>query len=115
MASKKEKAKKGEDKLGLEELSIDNFAYQTLHTRKYTSRKPYAPPPPGLMSAFIPGTITEVFVTEGQPVKKGDKLVILEAMKMLNEIMAPFDGVIKSVLVQKDDKVTKNQPLIEIE
>lgn len=113
MPSKKVKEKAGKP-VSMDELSIDNFAYQTLYTKKYATRKPYAPPPAGLMSAFIPGTITDVFVSEGQQVKKGDKLLILEAMKMLNEIMAPFDGEIKSIMVQKGDKVTKNQPLIEL-
>ncbi|MBK9291346.1 MAG: acetyl-CoA carboxylase biotin carboxyl carrier protein subunit [Bacteroidetes bacterium] len=99
----------------MNELNIDSFAYKTLHTRKFLMRKPYAPPAPGLVAAFIPGVITEVFVSEGQTVKKGDKLVILEAMKMLNEIMAPIDGTVKSVSVKSGDKVTKNQPLIELE
>lgn len=115
MASKKEKEKKGAKAPVMEELSIDNFAYQTLLTKKFSLRKPYAPAHPGLINAFIPGIITEIFVAEGQKVKRGDKLLILEAMKMLNEIMAPFDGQVKAIQVQKGDKVAKNQPLLELE
>ncbi|HMM10530.1 MAG TPA: acetyl-CoA carboxylase biotin carboxyl carrier protein subunit [Bacteroidales bacterium] len=114
MSNKKDKANKESQSSELEDLNIDNFAYLTRITRKYSARKPYAPPPPGLMTAFIPGIITEVFVTENQQVQKGDKLVTLEAMKMLNEIRSPFDGTVKSVMVQKGDKVTKNQSLIEL-
>ncbi len=48
----------------------------------------------------MPGTILKVNVANGQAVKKGDVLMILEAMKMENEIMAPSDGTIASVNVQ---------------
>jgi biotin carboxyl carrier protein len=115
MANKNNKVTKREKLQELDELSIDNLAYKTLHTRKYLSRKPYTPPIPGLLTAFIPGTIIDVFVKEGQQVNKGDKLVTLEAMKMLNEIRAPFDGIVKTISVQPGDKVTKNCPLIDLE
>ena len=49
----------------------------------------------------MPGTINAVKVANGQSVKKGDVLVVLEAMKMENEIMAPRDGVVASVNVTK--------------
>ena len=52
-------------------------------------------------SAPMPGTILDVRVSNGQTVKKGDILFILEAMKMENEIMAPCDGTIASVSVTK--------------
>ena len=48
----------------------------------------------------MPGTILKVNVANGQAVKKGDVLMILEAMKMENEIMAPADGTVASVNVQ---------------
>lgn len=48
----------------------------------------------------MPGTILDVRVSEGQSVKKGDILVILEAMKMENEIMAPCDGTVSSVIAK---------------
>ncbi len=48
----------------------------------------------------MPGTILKVNVANGQSVKKGDVLMILEAMKMENEIMAPSDGTVASVNVQ---------------
>ena len=53
----------------------------------------------------MPGTILEVKVAQGQAVKKGDVLLILEAMKMENEIMAPCDGTIASVNTTKGSSV----------
>ncbi len=52
------------------------------------------------VSAPMPGTILKINVQNGQSVKKGDILMILEAMKMENEIMAPSDGTVSSVNVQ---------------
>jgi len=52
-------------------------------------------------------------VSEGQAVKKGDTLLILEAMKMENALKSPADGVIKKVAVSKGMAVEKNQLLIE--
>ena len=51
------------------------------------------------VSAPMPGTILKVNVSNGQAVKKGDVLMILEAMKMENEIMAPCDATVSSVNV----------------
>ena len=53
------------------------------------------------VSSPMPGTILAVNVQNGSPVKKGDVLFILEAMKMENEIMAPCDGTAASVSVTK--------------
>ena len=57
------------------------------------------------VKAPMPGTILDVKVQAGQSVKKGDVLVILEAMKMENEICAPSDGKITGVNVRKGDSV----------
>jgi biotin carboxyl carrier protein len=96
-------------------LVIDNIEYQTLITKKYSNRKAYTAINPRLLTAFIPGTMTDVFVVAGQEVKAGECLAILEAMKMLNEIKSPFDTKVKEVNVQKGDRVTKNHVLIELE
>ena len=64
-----------------------------------------APAAGAQIKAPMPGNILDVKVTAGQSVKKGDVLVILEAMKMENEICAPSDGKITGVNVRKGDSV----------
>ena len=68
---------------------------------------PVAPAPAAgaQIKAPMPGNILDVKVTAGQSVKKGDVLVILEAMKMENEIHAPCDGKVTGVNVGKGDTV----------
>jgi len=53
-------------------------------------------------------------VSEGETVAKGDKLLILEAMKMKNVILAPFGGTIKSINVKIGDMVPKNFALLQL-
>ena len=62
----------------------------------------------------MPGTILKVNVTAGQTVKEGDVLVILEAMKMENEIMAPQGGTVNQVLVSKGSAVETGTPMVFI-
>ena len=64
--------------------------------------------------APMPGNINAVKVTAGQQVKKGDVLIILEAMKMENEIYAEKDGKIGQVFVQKGATVATGTPLVEL-
>ena len=66
------------------------------------------------INAPMPGNILDVKVATGASVKKGDVLVILEAMKMENEIMAPCDGTVKQVLVNKGATVNSGDPLVVI-
>ena len=66
------------------------------------------------VNAPMPGTILKVNVTNGQAVKAGQVLVVLEAMKMENEIMAPKDGTITAVAVQKGASVDTGAPLVFI-
>ena len=60
----------------------------------------------------MPGTILDVKVAQGQAVKKGDILCILEAMKMENEILAPQDGTVAQVTVSKGASVNSGDPLV---
>jgi biotin carboxyl carrier protein len=66
------------------------------------------------IKAPMPGTILKVNVSNGQAVKKGDVLMILEAMKMENEILAPNDGTITSVVAQKGASVNAGDVLATI-
>lgn len=66
-----------------------------------------------IIKAPMPGLIIDLRVKDGDPVKAGDPLVILEAMKMENIIKSPGDAVVRSVKISKGDSVEKNQVLIE--
>lgn len=66
------------------------------------------------ITAPMPGTVLNVKVTPGQGVKAGDILVILEAMKMENEILAPTNGIIDTIQVAKGASVKANDVLVTI-
>lgn len=67
------------------------------------------------ISAPMPGIIIDIKIQEGDLVKEGDTLVILEAMKMENAITSMKDAKIKSILIKTGDTVEKNKLLIELE
>ena len=81
----------------LSQLGMDN-----LNTRQVTDVK-----------APMPGLVLDVLVVPGQQVKKGDSLVVLEAMKMENMLKSVVDGEVKAVTIQKGDKVEKNAVLVQ--
>lgn len=64
------------------------------------------------LKAPMPGLVLDILVNAGDEVKKGDQLLVLEAMKMENLIKAPSDLTIKFVEVKKGDKIEKGQPLL---
>jgi biotin carboxyl carrier protein len=68
-----------------------------------------------VVGAPMPGLILDVVVNEGDEVVKGDKLLVLEAMKMENIIKSPGSGKIKSIVVNKGDSVDSGQKLIHFE
>lgn len=67
------------------------------------------------IQAPMPGKIIEFLVEENQVIKIGDPLLILEAMKMQNEILSNIDGKIKSIHFSPEDNVMKDDILIEVE
>ena len=62
----------------------------------------------------LPGVIIEVSVKEGQQIKQGQKVVVLEAMKMENEIPAPKDGTVTVIHVHKGDSLQEGDPVVTI-
>ncbi len=66
------------------------------------------------LKAPMPGLVLDVLVMEGQQIKKGDNLLVLEAMKMENNLKATYDATVKKVNVKKGDRVEKNTVLIEL-
>lgn len=86
--------------------------YKTMFTKKFLERKSWSAPNPNEIRSIIPGSVTEILVKAKDKVKKGDKLMIYEAMKMKNVITAPFDGTIKSINAKLGDKLPKGVILL---
>ena len=80
------------------DLMIDQLGLSSVSSKKANDIK-----------APMPGLIVSVDVEEGQEVKEGDTVVVLEAMKMENALVSPGEGSVKKVLVKAGDKVDKNQ------
>jgi biotin carboxyl carrier protein len=100
-------------KLGV--LNIDTSLYKTRLSRKFEKRAPYKTPDNRMILSFIPGTVLDILVTPGQTVRKGDDLMVLDAMKMQNQLKSKIDGRVKNIPVKKGDKVSKGTVLLELE
>jgi biotin carboxyl carrier protein len=111
-------------------IDVENKTITILHNGKKLNFKIIEPldellKSMGLESAFVskiselkapmPGLVIDVLMKEGDEIKKGDKLVVLEAMKMENILKSPVDGKIKSISILKGQAVDKNQLLISFE
>ncbi len=83
-------------------------------TRKTNVEAPPASSGSQIIKAPLPGNIINILVKEGDTVKRGEKLLVYEAMKMENDVMAEGDGVIKSIKVVVGDSVLQGDTLIEI-
>ncbi len=66
------------------------------------------------LKAPMPGLIVTVHVREGQEVKKGDRMIVLESMKMQNEISSPTDGTVRTLRIKPGDSVDQNQVLLTL-
>jgi biotin carboxyl carrier protein len=80
---------------------------------------PLAPAPAGgdassLVKAPLPGLIIDVKVREGEKVRAGQNIVVMEAMKMENQIQATTDGTVKKIFVKKGDNVAEGNAMVEI-
>ena len=69
----------------------------------------------GCVTTAMPGSIVEVKVKAGDKVSAGDPVLVIEAMKMENEIQAPKSGIVVAVHVKKGDSVTPDESLLEIQ
>jgi biotin carboxyl carrier protein len=98
----------------LNSIVIDDLVYETRLTKKYANRKIYQPVNHKKVIAFIPGLIQQVHVKVGDKVKRGDKLLVLEAMKMQNSVVAPIDGKV-CVVPELGTLVKKNELLVEFD
>jgi pyruvate carboxylase len=89
-------------------------ADKSLQSIARPAREKGDPADPAHACAPMPGMVTEIAVSPGQEVKAGDKLVVLEAMKMLTTVSAPADGTVKNVLVAKGDAVDSDDLLVRL-
>jgi biotin carboxyl carrier protein len=99
----------------LKELNIMGDVYHTTYSKKYENRKKWSKPNIKEVISFIPGTIREVLVKEGDTVAFEQKLLVLEAMKMMNTIYAPIAGKIKKINIKTGDCLPKGTLMIEFE
>jgi len=88
--------------------------YKTLLTEKYKNRKKWEEPNPKKFYSEIPGTVIKVYVEEGQKVKEGELMMVLEAMKMKNKIYFLEDGTVKKIYVNEDEKIPKGHLMVEM-
>ena len=89
--------------------------YKTLLTDKYLKSRAWSPPDENHVLAVIPGTILEVRARKGRVVKHGETLLILDAMKMENNIISPFDLTNNKINVSVNDIVDSTTNLIDFE
>lgn len=87
---------------GLDQM-LDNMGYSNASSKQIKEIK-----------APMPGLVIEISVNEGQQVKEGERILILEAMKMENSIMIQSDAIIKKVSVSPGQAVDKGQVLVEL-
>ena len=102
------------DKEEFKTLNINTTLYHTRLSRKFENRKPYIPANPFIVASFIPGTILELLVKEGQDVEPGEDLLVLDAMKMQNRLKSPVKGRVKKIFVNCGDKVARGTVLVEL-
>ena len=114
MSNKEKTSKKGQPTPPMESLEIGGALYTTRLTNKFRNRESWEKPDPKKIEAIIPGTIQRIIVKEGDEVSIGEALLILEAMKMRNEILAPFSGVVGKIHVKEGQMVPKSKLLIEM-
>jgi biotin carboxyl carrier protein len=98
----------------LAELVIDGTLYTTMLTRKYRQRQAWKPIDPHLVTAAIPGLILQLNVKVGDRVARGQSLLVLEAMKMQNQIGSPLAGTVVAIRVQVGQKVAKGELMLEL-
>jgi biotin carboxyl carrier protein len=97
------KIKVGEKEFSFKKEEKVFLAKTKFEKRKFKEKKILAP---------IAGTISEIFVKEGDFVKEGQRIFLLSAMKMENEILSDFEGRVKKIFVKKGENVKKDQILL---
>ena len=106
--------KSEQDNKELKTLIVQGAVYKTTYTWKFENRVNWEAPNPNYIYSFIPGTIIDIFVKPKENIREGETLLLLEAMKMQNQVRMPFDGQIVKIHVKKDQVVSRKHLMIEI-
>lgn len=96
-------------------IIVHSAKYQTTYNKKYLNRKVWIEPNFNEIKSYIPGTIIDILVKVGQVVNAHQSIIVLEAMKMYNDVQMPFKGKIVKVNIEKGQKIPKNYIMMEIE
>ncbi len=96
-------------------LNIEDTKYKTIITKKFENRKVWQIADPSLVSSLIPGTVSKIYINEGDSIIEGDKLLVIDAMKMKNTIKVPYSGVIRKVNVTEGQSIPKGFIMIELD
>ncbi len=96
-------------------LKIGETDYQTLFTSKFRNRKPYIPPDKRKIYSYIPGTVVKILAEQGETLEPGDAIVIIDAMKMMNRIVLPEGGKVKTIYVREGDNIPKKHLIADLE
>ncbi len=112
--ARKASATKEESPQRFNTLVVNGDKYRTLYTEKFKNRKKWVKPDQRKIYSDIPGTVLKLFVKEGQKVKEGDVMMILETMKMKNKIIFPIDGTVKKIYVSEEERIPKGHLMIEL-
>jgi len=95
-------------------LMIHGSTYETTLTKKFQMRKRWTPHDSKCVVCVIPGVIQKLYVKSGSTIHRGEPLLVLEAMKMQNDIVAPSEGKVKKIFVELGAQVAKGQVLLEL-
>ena len=104
----------GNGKLRWKSLIIDGTRYRTQLNKKFESRKAYEIHDPRKVISQIPGSVVKILVKEGQNVRAGEQILVLEAMKMMNLILVHIDGEVKTIHVKEGEKIPKGFLMVEL-
>ena len=96
-------------------ITEDGSVFKTYLTAKAERRKEYKRIDPKRIESIIPGSITELFIQEGDKVQIGTPLLVLESMKMGNLIKSNTEGIVKHIFVEKGKHISKGTLMIELE
>jgi pyruvate carboxylase subunit B len=99
---------------GGEQIDVEVVDERTRHIRSLTAGS-VRPTRGGVIRAPMPGLVVRLLVGPGNPVSAGHGVLVLEAMKMENELRAPAAGVVRAIRVEPGQAVEKGQPLVEFE